>query len=137
MKFNIFLKELHNLVTEIIPCEMNVLTNWDKVVDLAKQSTFIFNMIDVGDCFDFAVQSLALSLKIPLCQGGTFQSTATVDFLKPEGLPCLACINDSQFEPELMSKLLTDKIQGIKDLSFIPSMIDNIIHLIFCHLFIF
>jgi len=115
------LQELHNLVTEIIPVEIDVLKNWPKVVELAKQSTIIFNMIDIGDSFDYAVQSLALSLRVPLSLGGTFQSTATVDFFKPGGNPCLACVNDNKFSKEILDKLTTDKIQSIQDISFLPA----------------
>jgi hypothetical protein len=31
------------------------LENWSKIVELARESTVVFNMIDVGDYFDAAV----------------------------------------------------------------------------------
>ena len=34
------------------------LENWPKIVELAKEANVIFNMIDVGEYFDAAVQSL-------------------------------------------------------------------------------
>ena len=37
---------------------MCALQNWHKIVELSKEATVIFNMIDVGDYFDAAVQSL-------------------------------------------------------------------------------
>ena len=101
---------------------MDVLKKWDKVVELAKQSDFVFNMIDVGDCFDFAVQSLTLSLNIPLCIGGTFQSTATVDFINPTGSPCLSCINDREYDENIVKQLLPSVIQSIDNLEFIPRL---------------
>ena len=55
--------------------EMNALTNWDKIVEASKDGTVLFNMIDVGDYFDAAVQSLALVRGIPMVLGGTFQVT--------------------------------------------------------------
>lgn len=37
---------------------MCALENWPKIVELSKEATVIFNMIDVGEYFDAAVQSL-------------------------------------------------------------------------------
>jgi len=34
---------------------IDVLINWPKVVEMAKEATVVFNMIDVGDTFDAAV----------------------------------------------------------------------------------
>lgn len=68
------LKELH-CVDEQTKVEWRsycALKNWSKVVDLAKESTVVFNMIDYGDHFDAAVQSLCLKLNLPLFLGGTF-----------------------------------------------------------------
>ena len=48
------------------------LENWRKIVELSKEATAVFNMIDVGDYFDAAVQALCIVRKVPLIQGGTF-----------------------------------------------------------------
>ncbi len=48
------------------------LKNWSKIVQMAKEATVVFNMIDYGDYFDAAVQSLCLKLNLPLFLGGTF-----------------------------------------------------------------
>jgi len=40
-------------------------------------------MIDYGDYFDIAVQSLALYFNIPLILGGTFCQIFSVDFFYP------------------------------------------------------
>ena len=34
---------------------MDALKNWQKIIEVAKESTVIFNMIDVGEYFDAAV----------------------------------------------------------------------------------
>jgi molybdopterin/thiamine biosynthesis adenylyltransferase len=39
----------HNLNTEIVPLHFDAVKEWGKVVELAKQSTCIFNGIDYGD----------------------------------------------------------------------------------------
>ena len=45
---------------EIETYVIDVLKNWQKVVELCKESTVVFNMIDVGEYFDAAVQSLCM-----------------------------------------------------------------------------
>jgi len=50
----------------------DVLPNWQKIIEFAKESTVVFNMIDVGDFFDAAVQSLCMRLNKLFIQGGTF-----------------------------------------------------------------
>lgn len=42
------------------------LENWQKIVELSKEATVVFNMIDVGDHFDGAVQALCTARRIPL-----------------------------------------------------------------------
>lgn len=50
-------------------------------------------MIDYGDWFDLACQSLALKLNIPMIQGGTFGVSMTVDYYSPMAKPCALCLN--------------------------------------------
>lgn len=51
---------------------MCALKNWGKIVEMARGATVVFNMIDVGDYFDIAVQALCMKLGLLLIQGGTF-----------------------------------------------------------------
>eukprot|EP01095_Lingulamoeba_sp_RSL-Kostka_P017098 TRINITY_DN868_c0_g1_i2.p1 TRINITY_DN868_c0_g1~~TRINITY_DN868_c0_g1_i2.p1 ORF type:complete len:181 (-),score=54.39 TRINITY_DN868_c0_g1_i2:86-628(-) len=64
------LENLHNLRTEIIGENVNVLTEWGRIVEMAKDSDVIFNGVDVGEYLDAAVQSLCVALNIPLVVGG-------------------------------------------------------------------
>jgi hypothetical protein len=57
--------QLHNIRTEIVPLHLDVLKEWPRVVEVAKQCNIIFNGIDVGDYWDGACQSLCLALNIP------------------------------------------------------------------------
>jgi hypothetical protein len=98
---------------------MNAVTNWRKIVELTKESTLIFNAIDVGDYFDAAVSSLALKRGIPLIQGGTFRTTMTVDFYGPKGKPCWACAADVP-NKELMKRLRPELIESYESIEFIP-----------------
>lgn len=39
---------------------IDALKEWPKIVELCKEATVVFNMIDVGEYFDAAVQSLCM-----------------------------------------------------------------------------
>ena len=47
---------------------LDAVAQWASVVALARRSTVIFNCIDVGSVFDFAVNSLSKALELPLVQ---------------------------------------------------------------------
>ncbi|KAJ3439547.1 ubiquitin-activating enzyme e1 [Anaeramoeba flamelloides] len=111
--------ESHNLRTEIVPMEMEALGNWSKIVKAARECTVIFNLIDVGAYWDVAVQSLGLSLGIPVVVGGTFNQMMSFDFYPPEGAPCICCV-DKLKDQEVLDRLLPDKIQGLENINFIP-----------------
>jgi len=113
------LEKTHNLRTQIETMHLDVLKNWDKVVAKAKECTIIFNMIDVGEYLDYATQSLALTLNIPFCIGGTFRNTLTVDFIPAGGKPCWACISDVP-KKDIAAKLVPSLIQSYNSIDFIP-----------------
>ena len=94
------------------------LENWGKIVELSKEATVVFNMIDVGDYFDAAVQSLCKVRGIPLIMGGTFSQSLTVDIFRPNVGGCYVCSADN-LKSENLEKLLPSKIESITDLSFI------------------
>jgi molybdopterin/thiamine biosynthesis adenylyltransferase len=76
--------KFHNIGgTEVEGHNFDAVENWGKVVDLAKQSTVIFNCIDYGDKYDIAVASLCMALGLPLILGGTFATMFTIDFANP------------------------------------------------------
>lgn len=109
----------HNLVSEILSYNFDVLKNWPLLVKLALDSDVIFNMIDIGDQFDMLLQSLCLTLKIPLIQGGTFRTSLNLDTFGRIGNPCLLCANPSS-NTEFLSKIKPgETILNLKDLSFI------------------
>ena len=103
-----------------MPYHICALKEWQTIIKLASESTAIFNLIDVGDYFDVAVQSLALIYKTPYILGGTFLQQMSVDFVKPEpSAACVKCMFDN-LDLEIVKKLVPDKIRDIQDLSFIP-----------------
>lgn len=96
------------------------LKNWSKVVNLAKQATAVFNLIDYGDHFDAAVQSLCLKLQLPLFLGGTMNQSLSIDiFPTKPGTQCFGCISDNLKE-EVVAKITQDKILELEDISFLP-----------------
>jgi len=59
------------------------LTSPHQVVEIAKQCTVIFNGIDHGEYFDFAVQSLCVQRDIPYCTASSYGHTALIESFKP------------------------------------------------------
>lgn len=112
-------RSLHALNVEIVEHNFDVRDHWPEVIEIAKESTVIFNMIDIGDQFDVVVQALALTLKIPLLFGGTFRTSMNIDTFSARGSPCLWCAN-----PNVGNEFIDKCKPGstsleLKDLSFI------------------
>ena len=97
----------------------NALTNWQVIVNFAKKSTFVYNCIDWGEQFDSAVCSLCLALKLPLVMGGTFATTATVDYFPPEGRPCYLCTDDHSASYPTTPRITPEHILTLEDISFL------------------
>lgn len=76
-------------------------------------------MIDYGDWFDLACQSMAIKLKIPMIQGGTFATSMTVDYYSPESKPCALCLNPMK-DNEFLAKIMPDNILELDNLKFLP-----------------
>eukprot|EP01012_Entosiphon_sulcatum_P011123 TRINITY_DN1666_c0_g1_i1.p1 TRINITY_DN1666_c0_g1~~TRINITY_DN1666_c0_g1_i1.p1 ORF type:complete len:316 (-),score=52.69 TRINITY_DN1666_c0_g1_i1:7-933(-) len=136
------LNHLHNLRTEIIPLAINAVDHWSVIVDIARESTVIFNSIDFGEWFDVAAASLAISLSIPYNQASSYGLGITFDSFDAEvrgtQYPCFLC--DKNPKPtdvhkvitypenveieynkfELASRLCPAKIQDFTDLKFLP-----------------
>jgi molybdopterin/thiamine biosynthesis adenylyltransferase len=115
------LDEFHNTNNcEIISLNIDAVKEWNKLVEIAKDSTCIFNGIDVGDYFDLAISSLGYKLQIPVINGGTDPMTGLltmIDFLYPNG-PCFNCISDLK-NKEIIQKLNPNNILNYKNISFI------------------
>lgn len=62
--------KFHNISsTKAIGYHIDALVSWPDVVSCARRSSVIYNCIDVGAVFDFAINSLSKALSIPLVQG--------------------------------------------------------------------
>lgn len=118
-KYNLQFHNNNN--TDIISYNIDAVKNWNIIVQIAQQSTCIFNGIDVGDYFDLAVSSLAFKLNIPVINGGTDPMTGLltmIDFLYPNG-PCFNCISDLN-NKDIINKLHPNLILNYDNISFIP-----------------
>ncbi|CAF1007596.1 unnamed protein product [Didymodactylos carnosus] len=90
------LKQIHNLRTNIYDYHTDAVTNWSGVVEIAKKCTVIFNNIDYGAVFDYAVNSLCKSLGILYVAGSTYANNIEINLFS--GLPndpCWACNNNT------------------------------------------
>lgn len=58
--------------TQVEAHQMDALTNWDKIVNFVEESDVVFNMIDVGEYWDVAMQSLCMKKQKLMICGGTF-----------------------------------------------------------------
>jgi hypothetical protein len=85
--------------------DMDALTNWDQIVRASEDCTVMFNMIDVGDYFDAAVQSLALVRGIPMVLGGTFQVSLYLDFIAQQIHHASYCKHLYQIKKSLLMTL--------------------------------
>ncbi len=76
-------------------------------------------MIDVGDYFDTAVQSLALHVGASMTLGGTYQSTMTVDHCARAGRPCWSCMSPVS-DRAVLQRLRPHLIAQLHSIDFIP-----------------
>ncbi|CAD8060357.1 unnamed protein product [Paramecium primaurelia] len=104
--------------TEIQMFDLDAVQNWDKIVEMASQSTAIFNCIDYGDYWDAAVQSLCLYYNIPMIIAGSFAQSFMAEIYL--GTPCYGCMTDGLKE-EYLNQITKEKITNLKNISFLPS----------------
>ncbi|KAI6652275.1 hypothetical protein LOD99_7290 [Oopsacas minuta] len=116
--------EQHNLQTEILAFNCDALLNWSTVVRLARQCNVVFNCIDFGEYFDFAVSSLCKSLRIHYLTGSSYGHTAISESfpyspILPNGGVCWGCNNSPQNLGVLL-QLAPSSIQSLSSIAFIP-----------------
>ena len=85
----------------------------------------IFNGIDVGEYFDYAVTSLCVSVGVAYVAASSYGHSAVVDcypspFLPRDG-PCWAC-NNSPNDRDILAQLVPPHITLLSSLSFIPKV---------------
>eukprot|EP00494_Astrolonche_serrata_P029851 UN30118 len=65
--------------TTVESYHLDVKDKWSKVVELAKECTVIFNNVDVGEYYDYAVLTLAKTLGIPCCMGSSYSYSCIIE----------------------------------------------------------
>ena len=116
--------ERHNLRTEILSFNCDALLSWSIIVQIARQCSVVFNCIDFGEYFDFAVTSLCKSLRIHYLTGSSYGHTAISEsfpystFL-PNGGPCWGC-NNAPNDLTVLLQLTPHTIQSLGSIAFIP-----------------
>jgi molybdopterin/thiamine biosynthesis adenylyltransferase len=90
-KVNVAARNLaaHNLRSVVETHHLDAMARWPEVVALAKQSTVIFNGIDIGPMWDFCVNSLCKELSIPYVASQSFDWRLEVEFFS--GKPSCVC----------------------------------------------
>ena len=85
----------------------------------------VFNGIDVGEYFDYAVTSLCVALGVSYVAASSYGHTAVVDcypsLLLPRDGPCWAC-NNSPSDRDILSQLAPTCITNTSSLSFFPKV---------------
>jgi hypothetical protein len=113
----------HCIRTKLTGVECDAVKEWGKIVELTKRSNVVFNGIDVGEYFDYAVTSLCVTLGVSYVAASSYGHTAVVDCypspLLPRDGPCWAC-NNSPNDRDILSQLTPIHITQISSLSFLP-----------------
>lgn len=106
--------------TEVQTFNFDVKKNWPKVVELASTSTVIFNNIDIGHYFDFAVLSLGKSFGIPVVAGSSYARTWVVEYYtgKPNASSFSYVNKDGDLS--IYKRLEPTEIAKLPDLEFVP-----------------
>mmetsp|Transcript_8733 Transcript_8733/g.16229 ORF Transcript_8733/g.16229 Transcript_8733/m.16229 type:complete len:1331 (-) Transcript_8733:1773-5765(-) len=68
----VHLENCHQLNSRVTVLDVDVVKSWDTVVSLAKESTVVFNCVDIGVLFDFCINDLAKEIGLPLVSGQSF-----------------------------------------------------------------
>ena len=94
-------------------------------MELAQGSTVIFNAIDYGEYFDYAVCSLSTALGLPYVSANSYAHSAVVECypppLTPKSGPCWAC-NNAPADKTVLSRLTPDIITQFSSLDFLPKV---------------
>lgn len=119
------LERHHCVQTEIVSHNIDALSNWETVVSIVRDdATCVFNTIDHGDYFDFAIASLAKVSNVPLVCGGTdpvYGSLFSVNISKScRHETCWGCIHHLPNQ-SLQKQLSPVHITALKTIEFVPA----------------
>ena len=106
--------------TEVCAVHTDAVAHWDTVVALARDATAIFNCIDVGQQFDYAVMALGQALGVPVLMPSSFSYQWMAEFFtgRPAatslGYNPAECASKAPFD-----RLTPESVVGLAALDFI------------------
>jgi len=106
--------------TEVETHNFDVNKNWAKVVELAKNSTVIFNNIDIGHYFDFAILSLGKNLGIPVSAGSSYARTWVVEYFSGKPSHSSFSYTNKDGDMDIFNRLVPSEITKLPNLEFVP-----------------
>jgi len=107
--------------TVVKPVHIDAVEHWGDIVRFAKESTVIFNNIDVGGQFDYAVLALGSALHIPVLSGSSFSYIWLSEFFtgKPGATSLSYCPADMAGKTPESDKLTPELIMTYEKLDCI------------------
>ena len=107
--------------TVVKAMHIDAVEHWGDIVRVAKDSTVIFNLIDVGEQFDFAVMALGEALHIPVLSGSSFAYVWMTEFFtgKPGATSLSYSPPDMKKKTPQGDKLTPELITSYEKLDFI------------------
>lgn len=112
-----------NIQTAVTAVHCNAVSEWSKVITLARDSTVVFNCIDYGEYFDSAVTSLCIALSLPYVSASCYGHTSIAECYpppdNPRNGPCWVC-NNAPADTGALLAVTPDKILTLDSIDFLP-----------------
>jgi len=108
-------------VTTVRAMHLDAVEHWGDIVRVAKESTVIFNLIDVGSQFDYAVMALGDALHIPVLSGSSFSYLWMTEYFTglPKATSLSYCPADVATKSPQGDKLTPELITTYEKIDFI------------------
>eukprot|EP00727_Mastigamoeba_balamuthi_P011300 m51a1_g6793 hypothetical protein (279) ;mRNA; f:203124-204293 len=107
--------------TEVTAVNVDVRPGWRRVVELARASTVVFNAIDIGGQFDYAVLMLCRHLGIPCLSGSSFGRCWVVENFSGRKGESSFSIENREGDPEVFARLTPELVAQYETLDFVKS----------------
>lgn len=107
-------------VVDTMHCD--VTARWAAIVAEARASTVIFNTIDIGAQFDYAVLALARKLGVPCASGSSFGRQWMFEFFSPDSAaenPTSFSLENREGPADVFVRLHPDRIAELETLDFV------------------
>ncbi|KAL5476146.1 hypothetical protein EMCRGX_G026057 [Ephydatia muelleri] len=112
-----------NITSKVTPVFCDAVKEWGRIVELAISATVVFNCIDYGEYFDYAVCSLCAQLSLPYVAASSYGHTAIAEcypvLARPKQGPCWGC-NNAPAKKDVLQKLIPSLILDYKEIEFLP-----------------